>query len=208
MSYKKYKNRVNRLHNKKIMDFEQMMSTLLKDKTVAVLGNASSLFDKQYGDEIDSHDIVIRINRGIEICQHPQHAKTHGQKVDIWCFNLYRTLEDFDNIMKIKIQQTYKKIQMNHSYDTIKYDYCISEELHDQIRNIVAPKQTTTGFRTLHYVSQFETKEISVYGFDWKKTPTYYVKHMSRADLNHDYIKEREYCFENYFKTCKMILKQ
>jgi hypothetical protein len=212
MSFKKYKNRTNHPHlntqDQKILEFDQMMSEWFKHRTIAIIGNASSLFNKQYGGEIDAHDIVIRINRGIGICEHPQHKKTHGNKVNIWCFNLYRTLVGFDHTMKSKIPQSYKKIQMNYTTDITGFDSCISEDLQDQTKKIVEPKQTTTGLRTLYYISSFETKGIYVYGFDWKETPTYYVQHISKADLNHDYKKERDYCFDTYFNTNKMILKQ
>ena len=37
-----------------------------KDKTIAVVGNSSCLFNKSYGKLIDSHDIVIRFNWALE----------------------------------------------------------------------------------------------------------------------------------------------
>jgi hypothetical protein len=96
---------------------------------------------------------------------------------------------------------------MNYSPLTSKFDSSISESAINEIKNIFAPKKITTGFRILHYITKFKTKNVSVYGFDWKETPTYYVNYRSTADLAHDYAKEKEYCFKHYFNTSKFTLK-
>jgi hypothetical protein len=183
------------------------MKEWFDNKSIAIIGNAKSLFDKNYGAEIDSHDVVIRINKGIEICTKPKDYKTHGNKVDIWCFNLYRSLENFDNDMKKQIPQKYKRLQMNYNPDTSKFDSSISESVLNEIKNMFAPKKITTGFRILHYITKFNPKSVDVYGFDWKETPTYYINYKSNADQGHDYKKEKEYCFKHYFNTSKFTLK-
>lgn len=176
-------------------------------KSIAVIGNAKSLFNKNYGKEIDSHDVVIRINKGIEVCANSKLILSHGKKVDIWCFNLYKSLENFDNFMKKQIPQNYKRLQMNYSPLTGHFDSTISETAINEVKNIFAPKKITTGFRILHYLTKFDTSKVDVYGFDWKETPTYYVNYVSKSDIDHDYKKEKEYCFANYFNNGKFNLK-
>ena len=41
------------------------MIEFLKNKSVALVGPAKYLSCSNYGVEIDSHDVVVRINRGI-----------------------------------------------------------------------------------------------------------------------------------------------
>ena len=183
------------------------MKEWFDNKSIAIIGNAKSLFNKNYGSEIDSHDIVIRINKGIEVCIQPQYLKSHGKKIDVWTFNLYSSLENFDNSIKRQLPQTYKRLQMNYSPLTSKFDSSISESAINEIKNIFAPKKITTGFRILHYITKFETKNVSVYGFDWKETPTFYMNYRSTADLSHNYVKEKEYCFKHYFNPNKFTLK-
>ena len=96
---------------------------------------------------------------------------------------------------------------MNYSPLPNKFDSTISENAINEIKGIFNPKKVTTGFRMLHYITKFETKSVSVYGFDWKETPTYYMNYKSSADLSHNYIKEKEYCFKHYFNSGNFNLK-
>ena len=183
------------------------MNEWFDGKTVAIVGNAQSLFNKTYGKEIDSHDVVIRINRGIETCFNNAALPSHGNKLDVWVFNLYRTLEKFDVANEDKFQKPYKRLQMNYNPILGKIDSTISQEAQAEIVGMFSPKKVTTGFRILHYMTKFEPSKVSIYGFDWKETPTFYIKHKSTADLSHDYVKEKQYCMDRYFKTGKFTLK-
>ena len=50
------------------------------DKKVIVVGNSTSILKKEYGEIIDSYDIVIRVNR----CITQGYEKYIGKKIDIW----------------------------------------------------------------------------------------------------------------------------
>lgn len=176
-------------------------------KTIAIVGNAQSLFGKTYGDEIDSHDVVIRINRGIETCFNDRAMISHGKKLDVWVFNLYRTLENFDTTAKTQISNPYKRLQMNYTPILGTIDSSISQEAQAEIVGMFSPKKVTTGFRILHYITKFAPSSVDVYGFDWKETPTFYIKHKSTTDLSHDYKRERQYCMDTYFRSSKFTLK-
>lgn len=52
---------------------------LLIDKSVAVVGNAQHLFERRYGTEIDSHDVVVRINRAAMLL-----SKSHRKPQEPW----------------------------------------------------------------------------------------------------------------------------
>lgn len=181
------------------------MNEWFDGKTIAIVGNAQSLFNKEYGSEIDSHEVVIRINRGIESCFDNNALLSHGKKVDIWAFNLYSSLERFEKTYKMP--QTYKKLQMNYTPLLGTIDSSISKEAQAEIKGMFRPKKVTTGFRILHYMTKFKPLNVDVYGFDWKETPTFYVKYKSNADLEHDYKKEKQYCMDTYFKTGLFSLK-
>lgn len=65
------------------------MSSILREmiahKSVAIVGNALSLYSHKFGDEIDLHDFVIRINKpGNIIYKDEGELKSTGRKIDCW----------------------------------------------------------------------------------------------------------------------------
>ena len=56
-------------------------SSLIKGKTVALVGPAEYLMGSNYGKEIDKHDVVVRVNRGIELIE--VYENDVGKKSDI-----------------------------------------------------------------------------------------------------------------------------
>ena len=54
----------------------EKLQALVDGKSVAVVGNASSLFGKNQGAEIDAHDVVIRLNRGFIVDRTQQGSRT------------------------------------------------------------------------------------------------------------------------------------
>ena len=108
---------------------------IIKGKSIAVVGNAQSLFGREYGQEIDSHDLVIRFNKFAPLYGNIDTSSTHGNRVDIWAFwtvgGFIRTLQEAgtkrlndafykENILKIQMNN------VNHFEATrkhIKYTY-------------------------------------------------------------------------------------
>jgi len=89
------------------------MNTWLDGKSVAIVGNAESMFKMFHGSEIDAHDVVIRINRSASICYNKQYdnlIETHGLKTDIWAFSFADTMKNELNEFH---SVTDKLIQMN-----------------------------------------------------------------------------------------------
>ena len=73
--------------------------TMSKINTIAIVGNSPVLLDKEYGAEIDSHDMVIRFNNfkieGYEIYT--------GKKTTHVCFNAYTLFNE--NILSFSKEQ-------------------------------------------------------------------------------------------------------
>jgi hypothetical protein len=58
----------------------------------------------------------------------------------------------------------------------------------------------TTGLLALDYIHSCNPNSINVYGFDWKKTPTFTDPHLKREKFcPHDYEAEKLYCNEFFF---------
>ena len=111
---------------------------MVEGKSVAVIGNAQSLFNKNYGNLIDSHVLVIRFNKpaNLYIGEEYDNSISHGKKMDIWAFwtvgafyhRIINREKDIDNIVNAfydpniyKIQacmNSYKELTEKHINDT------------------------------------------------------------------------------------------
>ena len=69
-------------------DMEGLIS--FENKTVALVGSAGYLSDYSFGKEIDNHDIVVRVNKGVDIVNNTSFLKL-GSKTDVLYHHL---LED------------------------------------------------------------------------------------------------------------------
>ena len=74
------------------------ISDILQGKTCAVVSNSGDLMNYEYGELIDSHDVVIRCNWSLI----NGYEKYVGKRTDIrmTCIHLARLLHDFDTFSK------------------------------------------------------------------------------------------------------------
>ncbi len=64
-----------------LVENSQCLENLFYNKTIAIVGNGPSHIGKKKGKEIDSHDIVIRINN---YATDKSYAEDYGSKTDVW----------------------------------------------------------------------------------------------------------------------------
>jgi hypothetical protein len=209
---------------------------LVNNKTIALVGNSTSLFDTEYGKEIDSHDIVIRMNKAAifypEIC-----SISHGEKMDAWCFwtvgAFSRSLKEDKNIPDKMVRAFYDKnstmkfqacVNGHKTYTERYIDETFSSGLFNNLKrnlNIISEQDNaiypSLGITVLRWLTYNSIKNISVYGFDWKTTPTFSEKELFDVDMEdrydkrckHDFIAEEIYFYEELFvKNKKIVLRQ
>lgn len=178
------------------------MKKYFKQKTVAVVGNSMSLFEKDYGSSIDKNDIVIRINRGILI----KDESKQGKKTDVWAYATERVVSDLfslnlcsNTIHLSKKQRFYKnpnykkKIYEGHPCSKYYIPLDVLEKLNQDLTFTIIP---SSGLIITYYLSCCDPKEVNLYGFDWKETPTWY---RNKKD-DHDWNTEKNF-FLNFLLT-------
>jgi len=60
---------------------------LLKNKNIILVGNSVEVLNYQKGEFIDSHDVVIRMGRGLPL---PRHYEMIGKRTDLWASGFLR----------------------------------------------------------------------------------------------------------------------
>lgn len=163
--------------------------------TVAVVGNAQSLFDQSHGEDIDKHDVVIRINRAAQLMDISRdYDKSHGTRTDIWCMWRHREYENAGIVEPKNVCQMMwwedKPLKHVHQIHTGWFS------------NAVEPWTPSTGLMILAWLYTLPCT-VDAYGFDWKATPTYTDPegHHDQKEV-HNFEIERQVC-QNFFAPSK-----
>lgn len=132
----------------------------LKGKSVALVGNAKSLFNELYGEEIDHHDVVIRFTHG-----YITKPESQGTKTDI--------LICAENLDPERIKEYNPKFIINrrklidngtpYYFTNRDKDYC----------RLGLGRPASSGYLAIDLCDYCDCK-IDLYGFDWERTPTFY----------------------------------
>ncbi len=152
------KNKMLALSNFKTLE---PLKKLLKNKTVAIVGNSEKILKENHGAEIESHDIVIRFNKGF-----PQgKPDALGKRTDI--LFLACTLSNIElNIFNATYTVKRSNLCQNAcNFDVSKYDRCSLKQ---------GRANPSTGFLAINFALSTKCKSIDLYGFDFFKSPTYY----------------------------------
>lgn len=144
----------------------------IKNKSVAIVGNAKSIFDKTNPD-IDDHDVIIRFNRGF-----PIKPESQGTRTDIIILACELNIDE-----KMQYKAMYS---INRSSNTKCGNYTIENIDRQRLKKAIG-KQPSSGFMAIDLCQ--EAKSIDLYGFDWV-SPTYY--NPDGYITQHDYNKEKQ----------------
>ena len=162
----------------------------LKCNPISVIGNAESIFNNQYGELIDKN-ITIRFNRA-EILN----SKCQGSKWDYLVSSEINTFEKYNKenppfhsliFSPIGKEFEYKLNKVMFKTNIFRLPLIQSEQLKNKLS---APP--STGLQILYYLDSIGNKDVSIFGFDFKKTKTFYE---IRNKGKHDFKKEKELIF-------------
>jgi len=151
--------------DKTYMDYEpyseiRQVKKYIEGKSVAVVGNAKSIFDKANGPKIDAHDVVIRFNKGLII-----KPESQGKKTSILLLACELSLDE---------KASYKAwFSINRSTNTKCGDLTISNRPRAALSALIG-RQPTTGLMAIDLCVESKAKSIDLYGFDFEATPTFY----------------------------------
>lgn len=153
------------------------LNNLFANKKVALVGNSIGLENDVCGDEIDSHDIVCRINKGL---LNTNNTKVFGGRTDILFYSDYRVIADVLDSTPLDTKLICNL--SNPKYVFLNYDtYIIHENFKNYVRKITGYKELpakkywpSNGLTAICLILQQKPKKISLYGFDWNRNRTFY----------------------------------
>lgn len=161
---------------------------------INVVGNAESLLEKNYGEQIDEFP-TIRFNFLKSLSKSQQ-----GSRWDYMATSNPKIIRDWNGVNIPFHTWIYTKWQENdRALLTQKKFNCKVMQLENEVwRSAVkiCPKRPSTGFMIMHMLDFYQVQQVSVFGFDWKETKTYYNKESVDTGESkfHDYVFEKKYC--------------
>ena len=155
--YLKYPNRIKNL------------KTILDNKTIAVVGNAESILNKNCGSEIDENDIIIRINKGFIVKKDSQGSRTDilTSSIELGSDVIEKEFPNLDAYIwltpKISSLRTLPEIAKDKIFF---YPFISWLKLYLKLKT-----RPTSGLMLIDYIlSNVNYKKINIYGFDFFKT--------------------------------------
>jgi hypothetical protein len=143
------------------------------DKKVILVGNASDIIKNPYGSQIDSYDIVIRMNHGHPILKF---ASQMGSKYNIWAHGFLSYKKQISEYGRIKEKidfhiETNEKKLCKKIFD--KKAFLIPNKWYKkEYETRHAGKEMSTGLNAASFFVNWvgTMREISIVGFDFLKT--------------------------------------
>lgn len=181
-------------HRKEYVSWKDVLSSLC-DRTVAVVGNAASLSGTTLGKSIDSNDVVFRFNSGAIV----QERTARGARTD---FAVLSPPHKWQHVIKqlpssVNILHVTNSARGNSTY--IKTPKKLNDALWKRMG-----RKPSSGAMTVNFIlsSSCPVKQLTVFGFDWKRTPSFYENMQAPLTPNnekHNYANEEAW----FKKLCK-----
>jgi len=147
---------------------------------IALIGNARSLFRKNFGEEIDSYDKVYRINRGCKIFS----SKHQGNKLDFAYMSVPKIFKDILLDIKVPIMHVSR---FGRPSTECEVTYMPMTSI-DNCRKLLDHDRPSCGMMVINWLLESTKDTIHLYGFDFKATPSFYSDHVGP----HDFQKEEK----------------
>lgn len=159
------------------------MKEVFANKDVVVIGNAASLNEKKLESLIGENTLTCAFNKGVEKFK-PDVAFL--SIADIWNSHI-----DLGTALSIHVS--------SKGRPSLTADYTIPMRVINKLKPHVGYRPST-GCIANAFLSQrsLGIKSITLIGFDFKQTPTYYDQKRTPADEPHDYVRERKFTI-SYF---------
>ena len=167
------------------MKKSEKLSDLFNHRTIAIVGNALSLSDQKKGDEIDTYDVVIRLNRAPG-----QTALTHGSKTTCLVTSV-RLSRKFVKTMEVKatIWATPKIYRRPLWCYFDKTSWFFPRKHWKSLYKLLGARPSTGLMCVSLIVNYFRPKKVEIFGFDGFKSGSHSCP--TRVETPHDFEKEQ-----------------
>jgi hypothetical protein len=181
------------------------IAEMFDNKSVAVIGNAESIFSYQFGNEIDNHDIVIRMNKG-----YIKDAKAQGSKTTIWAGSAPMSeIEIIEYFSPLTYMWMTPKISdmPKYSDEFLQKLFVHPKEIWDTLFCALNNTRPTTGMMVINFLLKYTNPNaVTLYGFDFFKTKSFYERKI-RRNTPHNFVSEERLVYAMIEDRSDVIIK-
>lgn len=153
----------------------------IKGKSVAVVGSSACLLGQRHGSDIDDHDIVIRINRGIP---YARYLLDVGGKTNVVSWGMggnqlsrYRVFNTLKDEVNYFIYHWWDRRWVPNDIASHHKHVFIPDSFSRKAAVGCGNKPATTGTDCIHFIlTGTECKQLSIYGIDFYKSGYWFVE--------------------------------
>lgn len=159
----------------------------MRGRRVALVGNAQSLFDFDFGERIDAYDMVVRMNYGFI-----KEPRAQGRRTDAVCLSCTLSYADlvkeFGGAPVFWMTRFRYLMSLGVAARARLSFYPIGDAL--ALGDILQEAIPSTGITAFDlFRTRLDAGEIGLFGFDWSKTKTFYNDGF--LERNHAWERER-----------------
>jgi hypothetical protein len=154
------------------------LEDMICDKSLAIVGNSESILSSNAGQDIDGHDLVLRMNRGYVTGK----SASIGSKTDIVAMSLAAEESEFVKgfpgakaiMWTMPPPWKYKRLPEWVKADKRTYMYPVDtwQALWDKLGH-----KPSTGCMVIDFIHEYtDPASVSIYGFDNWATKSWYIK--------------------------------
>lgn len=147
----------------------QTLRNMLDGKTVAIIGNAESLFDEDRSEAIDAYDYVLRMNCGVRLSEEQLRLTT--RRCEIYTCSGYGCINKDMETDRPKVRVSMSPRHRDKAHADIFYPIQWWRELQHEVGEGYRP---TTGAMVIDMISRMPVTGVGVFGMDHWKTKTFY----------------------------------
>ena len=168
--------------------------------SVALVGNATSIFESKQGSRIEACDVVIRMNAGVV-----KDAVSQGSRTDVLVTSIplpaNQILENFSP--SVLVWATSKRGAIPSNYCQQSFDFCLHPKWIWLGLRLQIGSRPSTGAIIANYLSRWcLPSRVFTFGFDHFKTKTFYE---SREDIGPHSAHGEELFFAKLYDSGKFV---
>jgi hypothetical protein len=141
-------------------------------KRVCIVGNAESLFARNYGPLIDAHDVIVRMNRGFI-----RTTSRQGERTDIVTLSSLMSLDELQSGYGRcrTVWMTPRRAALTDAFIRDSRLVFYPRRLWRLLSRELGGARPSTGLMTIDLIArQCDAAGVTLVGFDFKRTKTFY----------------------------------